>query len=481
MIPVVGRLCFALALLPVMRATAATPSREDAEARLRLALQIARERNDRDLVAAVDRLGRTFKAGLPVDADAQLRQLESSVGIDPGGWSMAGQPVFRPTPELLAQSKVLAVRLDAAMKTDDPARVRTVTTALRELLGAQAGVPDGRRLGRRVEVKPMTPAQAARLFLDALKSEAPRLRPLTQAQPLPDQMPRLYASLLDGTTTIRPLVEGNQPAEWPGVENLARGLATILIKLQRPEGFFPFPDLRGKNLRFGDMTEQQVRAGAAEVRDGWIVSPDPGGGSQFDTGVCGAALLAAGRRAGEAAWTRAGLRAADWALGQPCCANFNYNAFSVSLLAEAHRVTGAPRYLDGAVQKFRVGVAPGQAPNGRWLDAHNARTVYHVIILRALGDLGAVLPADRQTERDEVERVTRPALAALLDEFDAMGVTVEALPELLTLRERYPADARLRAAVERMAASLIAKSTDGRRVKMGAQPNQLAAVARVWP
>lgn len=180
-------------------------------------------------------------------------------------------------------------------------------------------------------------------------------------------------------------------------------------------------------------------------------------------------------------WKSAGRRAADWALGQPCCPNFNYNAFSVSLLAQAFRQTGEPKYLEGAWRKFQVGVAPGQAPNGRWLDPHNARTVYHVIILRAVGDLAAVLPAAREAERSELARVTQPAVRALLDEFAAMGVTVEALPELLALSRLEPENGPLRAAVERMASSLVAKSSDGERVKMGAQPHQLAAVARVWP
>jgi len=212
------------------------------------------------------------------------------------------------------------------------------------------------------------------------------------------------------------------------------------------------------------------------VRDGWIVTIDPDGGSQFDTSLCGTALLVAGQLHANDEWKRAGFRAADWALSQPCCSNFNYNAFSVSLLAHAFRISGDMKYLDGAVRKFRTGVAPGQAPNGRWIDAHNARTVYHVIILRALGDLLSVVPADRKGERAELDPITRLAIKALLDEFDAMGMTVEALPELITLAALYPDDTRLQKATQSMAASITAKCTDGKQVKMGAQPHQLAAV-----
>jgi hypothetical protein len=173
------------------------------------------------------------------------------------------------------------------------------------------------------------------------------------------------------------------------------------------------------------------------------------------------------------------LRAADWATGQACVANFNYNAFSVSLLCEAFAVSGRAGYLDASLAKFRLGVSPGQAPNGRWIDPHNARTVYHILILRAIGDLLTVLPADRAAEFAEVKTVADPAVTALLDEFDTMGITVECLPEVMPLLPHLGNQDRFRIALDRVASSLVEKCTDGTRVKMGAEPHQLAAVA-VW-
>jgi hypothetical protein len=293
---------------------------------------------------------------------------------------------------------------------------------------------------------------------------------------MPDQMVRFYAYLLGGTSAIQPFVETHDPARLPNLDALSSGVAGILVGLQQPAGHFPFPDLRGRNIRFGDMIQGQINAGKVEVKDGRVITPDPDGGTQFDTGLCGVALLDAGQANGKPEWTQAGLRAADWALSQPCVGNFNYNAFSVSLLSRAFRETGQRKYLNGALHKFRLGVAPGQAPNGRWIDAHNARTVYHIIILRSLGDLLAALPETAGAERAEVARVTERALRALLDEFDAMGITVEALPELMLLQNVFPEDARLRAAVLTMAGSIAAKCTDGVRVKMGSAPNQLAAL-----
>ena len=465
--------CLILSICLVSAAHALTPA--DAESRLKMAMQIARERNDRALVSEVEKLGRRFKEALPADAEVQIAKLEIKVGIDAGGWSMAGQPLAHPTPEMIEKYKPLVKQLQEAMQTDDPAKVRAVTVEMLVVLGDQAGVPDGRRMGKKPKGTQLTEAAATKLFLDALKSLGRPLRSLMAGEPLPDQMLRLYGYALQACADIQPFVVKHQPDALPEITKLAAGCAKILPTLPQPEGHFPFPDLRGRNIRFGDMITRQLDAGKVEVKDGWLITADPDGGSQFDTSVCGIAMLHAGEVFKNEAWIAAGKRAAEWALQQKCCANFNYNAFSVSLLANAYRLTKDERFVKSALHKFRVGVAPGQAPNGRWMDAHNARTVYHIIILRSRGDLAAVV----KDERAEVDAVARPAIKALLNEFEAMGITVEALPEMLAMSALYSDDARLKAALSLMASSLIEKSMDGKQVKMGAQPNQLAVVPQV--
>ncbi len=456
---------------------AAAAADQDIDERWRLALRLARETNKREFVAAVESIGRDLKQEPDRATLAKFSEIERRLGIDPGGWSMAGQPIFRPTATIRAQLPGLALELEVALRSNDPNVVRGVTRKMLQVLGDQAGIPDARRIGRRMDAKPIDTTSATKLFIAAVKSEEPRLRPLLQGQPMPEQMVRLYGTLLDSDTRLRPLAALHSADDVAWLDRLGEGTATVLLALQQPDGHFPFPDLRGKNIRFGAMTDKALAAGSIEVRAGWVISVDPEGGSQFDTGVAGTALLWAGKERTNAAWVQAGRRAADWALTQPCCVNFNYNAFSVSLLAHAYAVTGETSYLEGAWSKFRVGIAPGQAPNGRWLDAHNARTVYHVIILRALADLATVLPTQWNEQRDELEAVLRPAVNSLLNEFEAMGITIDALPDLLALRALYPNDARLSSAIAATAAIITSKCTDGRRVKLGVSPDQLAAVA----
>jgi len=80
------------------------------------------------------------------------------------------------------------------------------------------------------------------------------------------------------------------------------------------------------------------------------------------------------------------------------CTNWNYNSFSVHLLAKAYDVTQEPEYRDAALKKALLGVIPGQFDDGpragRWVDAHNARPAYHYIMLAALAQLAAIMPTE---------------------------------------------------------------------------------------
>ncbi len=465
----------------------ATLTTTEAEARLRVAYQLARETNQRPLVEKVEQTTTDVKQALAQQktaaAEELIRAAESSVGIDPGGWSMGGLPIFHPTAELLAQSKAFNAKLETAMASDDAAQVQAVVAELKAALGPQAGYPDARRKGTQARNEPVSEAQNALWFIRALESEGRAMRTIIKGEPLPDQMLRLYAGLVKAACEIRPTVLKHQPEKLPELDRLVTGACQIMLHAQQPDGHFPLPDLRGKNIRFGEMTDRLVKDQPDAVKDGWIVSLDPGGGMQFDTGECGVALLTAGKVYQQANWTKAGLRAADWALTQPCVRNFNYNAFSVSLLAHAYRETQAEKYLRGALHKFAVGVAPGQVENGRWIDAHNARTVYHLIILRALNDLRSVLPAEEKSLATQLSAMSASAVKTVLDEFEAVGVTDTsfALVELLHYEALSTnSDPRLHDIIEKTASVVRNKCVLGDRAKLGVAATELAVLHRAW-
>ncbi|MBI5396899.1 MAG: hypothetical protein HZA91_16510 [Verrucomicrobia bacterium] len=477
------------ALLVLLACVATVPAAElvwpDAEARLRQARQLAREINDRALVERVASIAKQakadFNAGRAADADKRIREIEAAVGIDPGGWTMNGLKIFHPTPEMLARRDELEAALAAAMAKDDPAAVRGVVAEMKKSLGDQAGLPDMRRRGDRDKTQPISAADAVTLFLNALKSDAAAMRDIAAGKPVANNMLRTYADVITGCCQVRPWVKELQPDRLPEMDRLVEGACLILTRLQQPAGFFPFPDLRGKNIRFGAITERLLASQPDAVKDGWVIVPDPDGGTQFDTGLCGVALLMAGVDYSRNTWTRAGLRAADWALAQRCVPNFNYNAFSVGLLAHAYSFTQDARYLGGAIEKFRVGVAPGQVENGRWIDAHNARTVYHFIILRALHDLWEVLPREHRDVRAEVSRAASAAVTAAFDEFEKAGITAIALGELLRHEDLNPRpDPRLGAMIELTTSVVQTKCALGGRTRLGVAVTDLAALARAW-
>ncbi len=460
---------------------------DEANARFRVVNQMAREMNDSSLVekirAAAKLSEKLIKSGDQAKAEVILRELETQTGIDPGGWSMQGMPILKPSAEMDIAMKALAPELDAAMRGGDAARVTEVCRKLIAVLGPQAGTPDARRKGERAEPQSIEEAAATRLFVDGMKSEGKMMRAITSGKPVKDQMLRTYAYAVSAICEAHALIAKHAPADLADCERVIRGGCQIMLALQQPEGHFPFPDLRGKSIRFGAMTDRFVAEQGGKVVDGWLVTADPTGGTQFDTGLCGAALLQAGTLLHEEAWTRAGLRAAEWAARQPCSTNFNYNAFSVTLLAQAFKATNDSQHLDAALKKWRVGVAPGQAPNGRWADPHNARTVYHHIIVRAMNDLMEALPSSRAAERDEVRVVLSRAMKPLLDEFTALGVTVHCLRELVRYRDQSPEkDGALNKAIDESVSVMLSKCKRAGQARMGVAPTEFPwlpkAVAR---
>jgi hypothetical protein len=128
---------------------------------------------------------------------------------------------------------------------------------------------------------------------------------------------------------------------------------------------------------------------------------------QFDNGLCGTALISAWELTKDDRYLVAARKSGDWAIKRQLVRNWNYNAFSVGLLARLSIATGDEEYLIAAVKKAEIGVLPGQMPSGRWFDAHNACVVYHNILLRELFELLRVLPADHIYRPTLIDALTR--------------------------------------------------------------------------
>jgi len=295
--------------------------------------------------------------------------------------------------------------LAAAQRGKNLPEVERLSRQYTLFLGSKAGVPDkeAKFIAIPAEAAPLTSEEAKRAFtpmLEELEQPSWWTRcPKTQDMPYP-------------LRSVASVVEGCLAAHRAGCEHPARLLAVarqaadflLWAQEQGGHGCFPYPAMRGQGGRTGELAEQALAKAAAQgrldevIHNGWFISDDGNGDLQFDNGLAGVAVLRCYEATLDEKYLHSARAAADWAVTAPAVRNWNYNSFSVFLLAEMFRATGERPYLDAAKEKARLGIYPGQlteGPNrGRWNDPHNARLVYHYILLRGLAALVAVLPAD---------------------------------------------------------------------------------------
>jgi hypothetical protein len=235
---------------------------------------------------------------------------------------------------------------------------------------------------------------------------------------------------------------------------MAKEAADFLLWAQDQAGaeLFPFPAARGTSkaramqvgTRFLERAEKSNQLEKV-VRNGWAVEDLGDGGLQFDNGECGVAILQLYSVTGESRYLESARRAARWAMSRPLCPNWNYNAFSVDLLASLALATGESEYCDAALHKARLGVIPGQLTEGkragRWLDPHNARPPYHYIMMRSLARLAAALP-NNHSNRGEIVAALRLGLETRNKEIIERGVMNkdDAVEALLLVTEVFKND-----------------------------------------
>lgn len=336
-------------------------------------------------------------------------------------------PGERPPANILRLARPALEEGRRALETEDHVAVRAAVAKAISVLGPWAGNPEtATRYYPPIVTAPFDTAKAREWWLreiDRGKRGPPWVKNPTGDPRVMQAGLREAAFPLDGLARTALLF----PEHRDALTTQARVGADWLIKLQHPSGVFPFPVGPGLNPRdkVGKIVEKAMLEHPEIVVNDWIPDDKTDGGLQFDNGLCGRALISAWELTRDEKYLAAARRAGDWAITRPLVSNWNYNAFSVGLLARLAEVTQEEereKYLAAAVKKAEVGVLPGQLSGGRWFDAHNACAVYHNILLRDLLELLHVLPADhgfRPTLLDGVKR----GLNQAADETLAHGFT----------------------------------------------------------
>ena len=462
-------------------------TQSEAEARLALARQLAVDRKDKALIDRIAKMTDKVRDDLDARnytlAETLVRGAEIETGLDPGGFSINGQRIFRSSPTIINNLAALAPAFDRVMRQGDLAVIRQTIDEMKTILGDQAGLPELRRPGRTPAIKrPIVEADALRLFVGALEGENWLIRPISTKKPLPDTSLPTYAALIQACSDALAPAERQAPERIPLLQSIIQACAGMLTRRQQPDGHFSFIDPRGKASKLASVVDGMVAQRPDAVKDGWVLHVDPLGIAQTETGVCALALESAGKALGKPDWTQAAMKAADWAMGQPVLPNFVANAASASLLARAFLNGQQDRHLVGLTRKLNLGVLPGQVENGRWVDSCSATTPNHLAILRALHDAWEAIPADRDDFRRELKDGIDRAMTSLLIECKALGVPPQgiALRDLIRHRDLFQPqiDPRVEPAILDSATVVQELCHDGPKPKLGVAPDQLAALMR---
>ena len=278
-----------------------------------------------------------------------------------------------PSPDPVSQQtlKAMTQEMTAALLSKDETAVRKLVVEAVELLGDQAGVPEVADEYRQapVQIEPLTRAEALagferiHRFVQKNKWWRIGLDP-TRTEHLPRELATCMTGCLAGCRANAP----NKDALLK--EAIEAGDYLLWTQQQTGTGVIPFPAYRGgKNKafqaadRFLQLASESGRLDEV-VKNGWTYDDLTNGGLQFDNGLCGVALFELFEVSQENRFLEGAIATADWAARRPCVTNWNYNSFSVYLLATAYRITHESKYLDAAKEKARLGVLPGQLSDG---------------------------------------------------------------------------------------------------------------------
>ncbi len=350
--------------------------------------------------------------------------------------------------------KDLTPRLAAAQQGPDPTAVRVVVADSLRILGEQAGLPEVQDVHR-------SPVAGAPLFAadrvaEVFSPYADHIEKIRWWKTGLDPA-KLNHALRETATVARACLAAAraEPKLAARLLPIARECGDFMLWAQSEAGtgVIPFPALRGGSGRSFEVSERYLsgleKSGqlTSVVRKGWVsADPREDGGLQFDNGLGGCALLELFVATKDQRYLDGAKKAADWAASAPVVPNWNYNSFSLQLLAQAYEATRDERYLVAARRKFLMGVQPGQLVDGpragRWADAHNARPAYHYIMIRALASLVAVVPKD-DADRRALLACLRHALRARNPEFTSKGImNIDSSVEALVAVENLPAAIR---------------------------------------
>jgi Secretion system C-terminal sorting domain len=288
----------------------------------------------------------------------------------------------------------LSVLLDTAMKHEDLNDIQQRCAQIETVLGSEAGIPETAEtyftltpntlwldynttlLASRYLI-----AQDSMAYVDLWKLGKGMLPPAYQPHSVP-----LRASAEIAAGLLKIAFHEADPARSIAYKNWALRALDSLKTMQLSSGAFPFPDLRPYNDPvFGPIIQNYLNSLGNDsilvLQNGWIIDDSGTGEFKFDAGEIANAFYEAWMLTGDTSYQSVCIRTANYLRSTTLNINFNYNSFSVLGLTRAWQITGDTSYHNRALLNLEYGMLPGQLASGRWMDGHNARSVYHAIMI----------------------------------------------------------------------------------------------------
>jgi hypothetical protein len=154
--------------------------------------------------------------------------------------------------------------------------------------------------------------------------------------------------------------------------------------------------------------------------DGWIIDDSNTGEFKFDAGVIGNAYYEAYVYTGNIQYKNISLSVANYMMPLKMNVNFNYNTFVSLALTRGYQLSNDTNYLSRAITNLRYGLKPGQLPNGRWVDGHNANSRYHNLIIYNIVPTINLIPSTSPYKAD-LDTMTVRAIQNLLNYSNSCG------------------------------------------------------------
>lgn len=373
----------------------------------------------------------------------------------------AQSPGDAPPKRAQQRLRALALSLESALNARDRTAIDNGVTQMRAILGPFAGIPESpekyhvpvndtqpdyqRVVGAWQNVYDRTLSSAGSRSPDAAQNKIELRRPAYIALAC---IAAAQAGLPDRDAYLA----------------RAREELDYLLARQDESGLFPYPAFPvGAPPNVVAMVKRIREEQPQNIRNGYLYINDDG--MQFDVGCAGVAMCEGHRVTGDRRYLESAERAGAWAIRQPLSTNWNYNAFSVWLLASLYDITGRPEYLHAAVDKTEFGVLPGLMETGRWVDQHNAKQSYHFVMVRSLSILEHAMPAGHPAHED-IRAKLRLAVRARSEDIlrDGVSNVESALWGLATVLEHQGEGVNERALNAIVNALLKAPNPDGAAV-----------------